>query len=188
MAADVKDVHRTVSMSQVWQQWSRYNKYFSYIRDIRKVRKRQGEYREFGHIHGLRFKKNLQKSTLALRGAETQKTINFYGFLSFTLSFFFPERLHCCYIDFHCSYLSTYIKESVCVRPSVRYPIGWNSVPWVSLSVRKNHSVWWVSLSVRKNHSVWWVSFSVRKNHSVWWVSLCVWFVCEENRVPQCNG
>jgi hypothetical protein len=22
-----------------------------------------------------------------------------------TLSFFFPERLHCCYIDFHCSYL-----------------------------------------------------------------------------------
>jgi len=28
--------------------------------------------------------------------------INFDGFLSFTLSFFFPERLHCCYIDFHC--------------------------------------------------------------------------------------
>ncbi len=38
-------------------------------------------------------------------GDETQKTINLGGKLSFILSFLFPERLHCCYIYFHCSYL-----------------------------------------------------------------------------------
>jgi hypothetical protein len=30
----------------------------------------------------------------------------------FTLSFFFPEHLHCCYIDFHCSYLYNYYNSS----------------------------------------------------------------------------
>jgi hypothetical protein len=43
----------------------------------------------------VRFRKNLQKSTLAFKeggaGGETEETINiiFDGFLSFTLSFFF---------------------------------------------------------------------------------------------------
>ncbi len=36
---------------------------------------------------------------------ETQETINFDVLLSFILSFIFLERLHCCYIDFHYSYL-----------------------------------------------------------------------------------
>jgi hypothetical protein len=46
-------------------------------------------------IHKVRFKKHMQKSTLALGGGggSNQKTINFDGFLSFTLSFFFSERL-----------------------------------------------------------------------------------------------
>jgi hypothetical protein len=63
-------------------------------------------------IHRMRLKKNLKKSTLALRGGETQKTIKIDGFLSFTLSFFSPERLHCCYIYFHCSYLNRYYNSS----------------------------------------------------------------------------
>jgi hypothetical protein len=45
-------------------------------------------------IHRVRFRKNLQKSTLAFKeggGGETEETINiiFDGFLSFTLSFIF---------------------------------------------------------------------------------------------------
>jgi hypothetical protein len=33
-------------------------------------------------------------------------------------SFFFPERLHCCYIDFHCSYLYNYDNSSqtLCIK------------------------------------------------------------------------
>jgi len=42
-------------------------------------------------------------------GDETQKTINFGGKLSFILSLLFPERLHCCYIYFHCSSWLYYI-------------------------------------------------------------------------------
>ncbi len=37
-----------------------------------------------------------------------RKTINFGGKLSFILYFLLPERLHCCYIYFHCSYLYNY--------------------------------------------------------------------------------
>ncbi len=116
MAADVKDVHRTVSMSQVSQQWSsRYNKYFSYIRDIRKVRKRQGENPEFGHTWVEIQKKPAKKYISIQGGAETQKIINFYGF---TVSFFFPERVHWCYIDFHCSYLYIYynLSRALCIK------------------------------------------------------------------------
>ncbi len=58
------------------------------------------------------YKTNLQKSTLAFKRGETQKTINFGGKLSFILSFLFPERLHYSYIAstaatlyFHCSCL-----------------------------------------------------------------------------------
>ncbi len=85
---------------------------------IRKVRKRQGAYPSLV-MHGLRFKKNMQKGTLAFKGGdETQKIINFYCFLSFTVAFFFPERLHCCYIDFHCSYLYSYYNSSrtLCIK------------------------------------------------------------------------
>ncbi len=58
-------------------------------------------------IHRVRFLKKLQKSSE-----------NHQFFLSFTLSFFFPERLHCCYIDFHCSYLYNYYNSSrtLCIK------------------------------------------------------------------------
>jgi hypothetical protein len=36
---------------------------------------------------------------------QTDFSTNFGGKLSFIMSFLFPERLHCCYIYFHCSYL-----------------------------------------------------------------------------------
>ncbi len=38
-------------------------------------------------------------------GTQTSFFTDFGGKLSFILSFLFPERLHCCYIYFHCSYL-----------------------------------------------------------------------------------
>ncbi len=43
-----------------------------------------------------------------------------WWFLSFNpfLFFFFPERLHCCYIHFHCSYLYSYYNSSrtLCIK------------------------------------------------------------------------
>jgi hypothetical protein len=63
-------------------------------------------------IHRVRSKKNLQKSTLAFNGGWNSE--NHQIFLSFTLSFFFPEPLHCYHIDFHCSYLSTIIPLEPC--------------------------------------------------------------------------
>jgi len=71
------------------------------IRDIRKVRKRQRQYSEFGHTQG----EISTEEYISIQGGV--KLRNFDGFLSFTLSFFFHERLHCCYIDSHCSYLYT---------------------------------------------------------------------------------
>jgi hypothetical protein len=76
------------------------SKLCSYNRVIRKVRQHSTRTLSLV-IHRLRLKNNLQKSTLAFKGgggAETQKTINFGGKLSFSLSFLFPKRLHCCYI------------------------------------------------------------------------------------------
>jgi hypothetical protein len=76
-----------------------------YNRVIRKVGKTQHQNPEFGHTQGEILKKNLQKSTLAFKGGMKlkKKTINFGSKLSFVLSFLFPERLHSCYIYFHCS-------------------------------------------------------------------------------------
>jgi hypothetical protein len=74
---------------------------------IRNVRETQHQNLELGHAKGENLK-NQQKSTLAFKeggSAETQNTINFRGKLSFILSFLFSERLHCCYIYFHWSYL-----------------------------------------------------------------------------------
>jgi len=60
---------------------------------------------EFGHTQGEIPKKPAKKYISIQggggRGVETQKTINFGGKLSFSLSFLFPERLHCYYIYFH---------------------------------------------------------------------------------------
>jgi hypothetical protein len=82
-----------------------------YIRVIRKVRQTQHQNREFGHSQG-EIKKKPAKKYISIQWGggegewgETQKTINFGSKLSFILSFLFPERLHCCYIYFHCSYL-----------------------------------------------------------------------------------
>jgi hypothetical protein len=38
-----------------------------------------------------------------ITGTQTSFFTNFGGKLSFILCFMFPERLHCCYIYFHCS-------------------------------------------------------------------------------------
>jgi hypothetical protein len=67
-----------VALAQMDQRTKSWN-----IRDIRKVRKRQHQYPEFGHTHGeITTKKNLQKSTLAFKGGETQETPPFLFSLS----------------------------------------------------------------------------------------------------------
>jgi hypothetical protein len=85
-------------------------------------------------IHRVRFKKkkDLQKTTLAsIQGRVGWNSENhqFWWFLSFTLSFFFPERLHCFYIGFHCSYLYRYYNSSrtLCIK-CLRFSISY----WVS--------------------------------------------------------
>jgi hypothetical protein len=77
---------------------------YSYNWDIRKVRKRHHQYPEFGHTRGEIQKHPAKESTLAFNGGRGrtqenhQNTINFDGFLSFTLSFYFswapPLLLH----------------------------------------------------------------------------------------------
>jgi len=70
-------------------------------RDIHKVRKRQHQYPEFGDTQG-ETRKKPAKNYISIQGrGETHKTI-----LSFTLSSLFPERLHCCYIDFSATIIS----------------------------------------------------------------------------------
>jgi hypothetical protein len=79
-----------------------YNKY---IIQLFIIKKHQNI--EFGHKQGEIIKKTCKKKDINIQGGEgeTQKTINFSDKLSFNLSFISPERLHCCYIYFHCSYL-----------------------------------------------------------------------------------
>ncbi len=66
--------------------------------------------KEFGHTQGEIKKNNLQKSEFK-RGWNSENHQNWW-FLSFTLSFLFRERLHCCYIDFHCTCLYSYYNSS----------------------------------------------------------------------------
>jgi hypothetical protein len=81
--------------------------YFYYNRDIRKVRKRQHQYLEFGHTQG-----------------EIKKTCNAKQYISIQRGVklrrppCFPERLRCCYIDFHCSYVNSYYNSSrtLCIK------------------------------------------------------------------------
>ncbi len=64
-------------------------------------------------IHGVRSKKTLLKTTLALNEGWNSENLHFFGGkLSFTLSLVFPEHLHCGYIYFQCSYLSNYYNYS----------------------------------------------------------------------------
>jgi hypothetical protein len=89
------------------------NLYLPHVRVLGKVRQTQHQNPEFGHTQGeIKKTKISKKSILAFkgggRGGETQKTTSFGGKLSFILSFIFPERLQCCYIYFHCSYLYNY--------------------------------------------------------------------------------
>jgi hypothetical protein len=78
--------------------------------DSRVIGKREFE---FGHTQGEIPQKpakkyiSIQKGGAGV-GGETQKTINFGGKLTFSLSFLFPERLNCYYIYFHWSYLYNY--------------------------------------------------------------------------------
>jgi hypothetical protein len=54
---------------------------------------------------------------------QTNFSTNFGRKLSFILCFIFPERLYCCYIYFHCSYLYNYYSYSrtLCIK-CISYP------------------------------------------------------------------
>jgi hypothetical protein len=74
-------------------------------RVIRKVRKTQHHNPDCGHTQGKIFKKPAENNLyISFQGGdETQKIISLGIRLSFTLSFFFREHLHRCYMYFHCS-------------------------------------------------------------------------------------
>ncbi len=84
-----------------------------YIRVIRKVRKTQHQNPEFGFIR-CEIQKNPAKQYISIqRGVKLRKPSFFGGKLSFTLSFVFPEHLHCGFIYFECSYLYNYYNYSL---------------------------------------------------------------------------
>ncbi len=73
-----------------------------------KVRKRQHQYPDFGHTQGGIQKKPAKKYISIQPGWNSgNNRILMVSWIS--PSFFFPERLHCFYIDFHCFYLYTTI-------------------------------------------------------------------------------
>jgi hypothetical protein len=86
-------------------------------RDLRKVSKRQHQYPQFGHTQGEIEKKPAKKYISIQLGVKLRKP-SILMVPEFHLSFFFPERLHCCYIDFHCSYLYSYYNSSrtLCIK------------------------------------------------------------------------
>ncbi len=96
-----------VALAQMDQRTKSWN-----IRDIRKVRKRQHQYPEFGHTQGENKKKPAKKYISSQWGVKLRKP-----WVSSWLSFF-PERLHCCYIVFHCSYLYSCYNSSLtlCIK------------------------------------------------------------------------
>jgi hypothetical protein len=73
------------------------------IRFICKVQRLGDENGQFGHNRA-------SNEILQNQITETQTSFstNFAYKLSFILSFILPERLHCCYIYFQCSYLYNY--------------------------------------------------------------------------------
>jgi hypothetical protein len=83
------------------------------FRDIHKVRNRQQQYLEFGHTRGEIQKKNAKKyiSIKGGGGLELRKP-SILIVPEWIMSFFFPERLHYCYIHFHCSYLYSYYNSA----------------------------------------------------------------------------
>jgi hypothetical protein len=82
-------------------------------------RKRQLQYPEFGHMQG-EIKKKPAFKYISIQGEVKLKKppIKGLGFLSFTMPSVFPGRLHCCYIDFHCSYMYSYYNSSrtLCIK------------------------------------------------------------------------
>jgi hypothetical protein len=97
---------------------------FQFSGDIREVRKRQHQYPEFGHTQGEIKKKPAKKyasiqklRVVKLKGVELTKPSILMA-PEFHPVFLFSERLHCCYIDFHCAYLSSYYNSSrtLCIK------------------------------------------------------------------------
>jgi hypothetical protein len=84
-----------------------------YIRVICKVRKTQHQNPKFDHTRG-EISKKLAKKYISFqrRVGGVVGELRKGGKLSFTLSFLFPERLHCCYRYFHCSYPYNYYNYS----------------------------------------------------------------------------
>jgi hypothetical protein len=87
------------------------------IRDIRKVRKRQHQYPKFGHAQG-EIKKKPAKKYISKGGMKLRKPTILMVPEFHPVFLFFPERLHCCCIDFHCLYLHSYynFSRTLCIK------------------------------------------------------------------------
>jgi hypothetical protein len=82
--------------------------------DIRKVRKRQHQDPEFGHTQGEISKKKPAKNYISIQGSgvKLRKPSIFDGSSVSPCLSFFLSASHCCYIDFHCSYVYSYYNSS----------------------------------------------------------------------------
>jgi hypothetical protein len=89
------------------------------VRDICEVMKRQHQNPAFGHTQGEIIKKTCQKSALAFKVGVKLRKRPIWCFPEFhpVLSSF-PERLDCCSINFHWSYLYSYYDSSrtLCIK------------------------------------------------------------------------
>jgi hypothetical protein len=83
-------------------------KLFFVSRVIHKVRQTQHQNPEFGHTQGETEKKPAKKHISIGGRGRGRNSEDHGGELSFILSFLPPERLQCCYIYLHCSYLYNY--------------------------------------------------------------------------------
>jgi hypothetical protein len=89
-----------------------------YNRVIRKVRQLGGENRQIRHNRASNAELGMEILQKEITGTQTSFSTNFDLKLSFILSFLSPERLHCCYIYFHCSYRYNYYNytRTLCIK------------------------------------------------------------------------
>jgi len=86
-------------------------------RDICKVRKREHQHPEFGHIQG-EIKKKPATKYIGIQGVGVKLKKPSILMVPEFHPVFFPDRLHCCYIDFQSHYLSSNYNSSrtLCIK------------------------------------------------------------------------
>jgi len=88
-----------------------------HIKVTQKVKRLKGQ---FWHNRASNAQLGMKILQNQIIGTQTSFCISFGDKLSFILSFLFLERLHCCYIYFHCSYLYNYYSSSGSICTSTK--------------------------------------------------------------------